>query len=409
MVAFAVMIFGGLSLKFVGQLFLSEILLAIYFLLSWLNQKSNINQESKDFFRKYFLFLSLAIMGQVVSDIYRGTEFASSTKGFFLLFFTMLNLAGLIRITQLDVKKYFWALSGWSLGLIIHALLDPPDIITNQSLLWKFGVGYPITLLFFIVLSIRKLNVFFLFIGTLIISIVHFINDARSLALFTLLSSFVVFFSSIQRQLPNKTGGTKSPLKAITQLLVIFVSLSIVMMLYLENQNENSKSAVKYREQTQTALILKPLSLLVSARSELIPQFYAVKSSPIIGYGSYALNTEVIKAKTNNFLTIRQSAYLQFRLEKSSQGLIPTHSSLFQNWVWFGILGVPFFLLVLVRGIRSLVRFDIPPILIFLVIQSSWDVVFSPYAGLRRIQYPLLILGLGIFALNSKRKRVGTS
>ena len=408
MSVFIVMALSGLSLNVFGQIYLTELILIIYIFITWLSGKKDRNIPSASFFRPYFFFIFLALAGQVISDVSRSSPMISFFKGFSLLLFTFMNLSALIQLTQLKVRKFNIAVLGWATGLIIGALFQRPDFITTQSLLWKFGFGYPLTLIFFAYVSFKRRKIITILITSLMLTTIHLLNDSRSLALFTLFSSIYILFFSKRKFQTESIIPSKNQTSRIVLIVSIFILVSFGTISYLQNLDQNNKVAQKFQEQSQSGFAFEPLSVLISARAEVIPEFIAIKNSPIIGYGSYPLNTDQIKSETNNFLTVQESRYLQKRLSVNEQNLIPTHSSIFQNWVWFGILGVPFFLLLLRHILFALIRFQANPVIVFLLIHSFWDILFSPYAGLRRIQYPLVIVALAITLKNLSKEIINT-
>jgi hypothetical protein len=71
--------------------------------------------------------------------------------------------------------------------------------------------------------------------------------------------------------------------------------------------------------------------------------------------------------------------------------LIPAHSHISGGWLEAGIFGGIFWIIALVRAVRTLVNGStafigqLAPLMTFLLVFFAWDLIFSPYGAERRL------------------------
>lgn len=391
---FMVMLASSFWVKILGQLYVVEIIFLIivmHYLLFY--------DSSKELFHprlmKYFNYLLLALMGQLITDLIRGTDKVSFLKGFSLIIFTMINLLGLVILTRNSHKSILTAIVGWSFGLILGVLLQPSAYA--QEYPWKMGFAYPVTIIYLFLISRKSMSKGVIIPLTLVIVGADLFYGARSLAAIT--------FLAVAMSIPSLNHSKKTPklkINRISNLALLLIWTSIFFAAYstLASQGvlgENSRE--KYSQQSSSSL-----GLLIAGRTEVVSQYYAIKKSPLLGYGSYAPLTAEIREKVVNSLVQNGLNPSLKELKYGTDYMIPVHSGIFEFWLWFGILGVPFFVRIIRDSLRVLFNHALNPVIVFFSLQAIWDSLFSPYMADRRIQFPLIILLL-ISTLNSKFKK----
>ena len=382
---FAVMLTSSFWIKIFGQLYVVEILFLVFVIhhvLSYDSSKLSIPPR----IRKYLMYLFLALVAQLLTDLIRGTDSFSFLKGFSLIIFTVVNLLGLMLLTRNSHNSILIAILGWSFGLILGVLVQPSTYA--QEYPWKFGFGYPITIIFLYIISRKPMKSRIILLLTLAIVGVDLFYGARSLGAITFLA--VAFCLPIFNRSKEALKPTSNRISSLA-FLIILVGTFFLAYSTLASQGvlgENSRA--KYSQQSSSSL-----GLLISGRTELVSEYYAISKSPLLGYGSYAPLTEEIRQKA--VTTLYQSG-INPTLRELKYGvdyMIPVHSGIFEFWLWFGILGIPFFLLVIKDSLAVITTKTLNPIIAFFSIQAIWDTLFSPYMADRRIQFPLTILLLG--------------
>ena len=193
----------------------------------------------------------------------------------------------------------------------------------------------------------------------------------------------------------NKPRNIKYiPILGILVILFYVMYASVASNGYL---GDEAKS--KYLQQSSSSL-----GLLISGRTEVVSEFFAISKSPLIGYGSYAPLTEEIREKVVTVLSENGINPTLKELKYGTDYRIPVHSGIFEFWLWFGILGIPFFVLIIFDSLTLVNRGNLSPVAFFLVLQIVWDSIFSPFAADRRIQFPLTILLISNYLSNYIKK-----
>jgi len=380
-----------------GQLYIAEIILLFvalskFFGIGWKQVKINSNVS------RFFKLLVLAIFGQIVSDLVRGSSGIVALKGFALLFFTLTNLYALSILIDGSIQKAYFAYAGYSCGLVVGVFLQPSIFIAEYP--WKFGFGPPLTSLFllWVAIKFKSISTLRVMTGAVLLSGLDLAYSARSLSAWTIVSVAVALLARIKL----RASTEKSPIKSM-QSRNIFLIATVGLFFFTtyavlaSSGFLGSDAELKYKLQSSSNL-----GLLISGRAELVSEAVAISRSPIIGYGSYPpLNDEIRMAS----LDILQRNNIKSPVDKLFYGenySIQVHSQIFQFWIWFGILGVFFFWFMVPVFIKALRAKKLNPFIAFLCIQGLWDIFFSPYAADRRIQVPLAIICVSIF-LNKSR------
>ena len=169
-------------------------------------------------------------------------------------------------------------------------------------------------------------------------------------------------------------------------------------------------------------------SLLVGGRAGSFAGFYSCVEQPIVGWGPWALdlagNNAKFIYKYGSYEDIRDLEWKRAQRAKTGRrgvGLIATHSTVEQFWVWFGAAGLfcsLYWAFVLLRFLRQ----DLAAVpqwfgwTMMLIPPFFWDFFFSPYSD--RVIYTLLLVaclyargvrlgrvGLPLYMLNELRRR----
>ena len=126
-----------------------------------------------------------------------------------------------------------------------------------------------------------------------------------------------------------------------------------------------------------------PLSVLLAGRGGIQVAAMAISDKPIMGHGSRAFNRK--------YITKGMRSRSKERLK-----MIPVHSCFFGAWVFSGILGVPFWIAVIVIHVqiyRSAINSTHKQFMFlasYLLADGMWHVFFSPY-GYARFPWPPLL------------------
>jgi O-antigen ligase len=135
--------------------------------------------------------------------------------------------------------------------------------------------------------------------------------------------------------------------------------------------------------------------ILLGGRPEILVSSRAVIDSPILGHGSEAKDSKYTRMLAD--IENEYGAKTPDTLGEKYGYLIPTHSHLMSAWVYAGILGAVFWIYIIVLTAKAIVttaRSQLPlkPVYISLLVLFMWDIMFSPFAGLRRVTTSLFIV-----------------
>ena len=378
---FLLMFSSFYTVQVLGSLLLVElILLGIVLIKVFNGALGKVTSNLKP----YVALLAITVASALVADLINSSPRNESLKGLSLILFTAINLCAVSILTRFDKSCLRIALLGFALSGIAGFFIQPSTYARSE--IWKFGIGFPITLALFVVVSfprIRKFKLVSLFL-ILLISGVSLYFGARSLALFT----FISVFFMVKEGKPDESR--KLPI--LQALLLLAISMSIFSVIYTNLASDGSlgvKAQSKFIAQTSTGG-----NLIVNSRSELLFAGRAIANSPILGFGSYAKMSPELKIEILNFLSKNQINYDLAPLNRNYGERIPVHSMILQWWLWFGILGICFPISLLFLYFKSVRQSDNDALSYFLAVSGIWNVLFSPYGESYRLLVPLTIVQL---------------
>jgi O-antigen ligase len=133
---------------------------------------------------------------------------------------------------------------------------------------------------------------------------------------------------------------------------------------------------------------------LFSGRGEIISAFLAVRDSPLLGHGSYAKDDKGYGYQ-GALLAGYDKVLMRWYEYNSGKDYIPTHSALWQAWVWNGLAGGIFWIYILVWILVKFSRkylFEFPDYMAYLLLSIFglfWAILFSPFS-----QKPFLAMSI---------------
>ena len=336
------------------------------------------------------------LLGQVASDLYRGTPTQNLLRGWSSIFVFLLLIATLATLLVNNVRRTYLALFGMATGGLLLPLIEPSPYFDADP--WKFGYGPPVAVLLVSWIGwncrpeAKCARLYFVSVAAL--GMFSIFDHARSLGGFLVLTAIVMWLR--QTRVGVKLSRSKVKLAHILALsLVVCVGALFVLRGYEFAAGHDwlgARAEQKYFSDEGN------WGLIIGGRAEVISGVHAVLDSPLIGYGSWARDPGF---KFRRYLTsLSQYGYRQpSELDEymTQLDLIPTHSTLLQAWVWSGILGAIFCAYILVLMVRTgvyLVSWEnelfVPSTL--LLIWRSWDLFFSPFGSDMRFEWAISII-----------------
>jgi hypothetical protein len=336
--------------------------------------------------RPLLLLLGVWLVGQILTDIYRGTAFLSWARGDANIIFFGIDLMALIALLGRSESRKVIFLFSYSVGHLLALKLQPLEGEDN----WKFGPGPAVTILVLLCSCYfyRRRNYFvvLLLLGSL--SVVDLLENCRGFVLFL----FITIALTVPI-IPERVGRLRLlPSGALGRVLVLtalalgaggaalgaveLATLSGLLQHYQQEKNERQAQS--------------PGGILIGGRPEILVSSRAVIDSPILGHGSKAKDPKYIEMLTDLQERYGISDTTPDEAENRTEGVIPSHSFLLGTWVSAGVLGAVFWIYLILPAGRALIRVSLlslplAPVYAHMLLNFMWNIFFSPFAGIHRV------------------------
>jgi O-antigen ligase len=347
------------------------------------------------FRREYLWFYLLALgwlFGTIAGDLYLGSPLANSIKGIARVVFFALDFVALAILINNNTRRMVIFLLSIFVQMIFIMRYFRGDFLTQ----WKFGGSSIVTITallissyfysrrrywicFFIVLGVAALNLIFAFRSQIA---TDFISAALILPIFA----------------KGRTSGGRT--SSFRNLLKVALLLALAGgAAFLANQAIQFAAdkglfdeSVTQKFQMQAS---GKLGVLVGGRPETLVAIQAIRDSPIIGHGSFAVDPKYLKLKQD---IQYENGYSDTDApEDLEDPAIPTHSHLTMAWVESGILGGIFWIFVLGLTFRGIMKVSftpppLAPLYSYLLLNFVWNVLYSPFGSVNRMWAAYFIL-----------------
>ena len=369
----------------VGVLTLSEILSLGYFCLNWRNvvQSAYENRLLRGVMLAWIGYLVM----QMTSDMVNDTLVSDMQRGWARLVFFGVNIAVMGHVSRFRIDRLVAFYLGYALSLLFntYAVGDP------WLLEWKFGYGPLLTLSIAFLMGLAGPGMLGRAgaLALMAAGFIHLQSNARSLGglsiLVGMLSLLAEYFS---RNLKDRSSALSA--RFLVPVLLFVFSIYQVYSYGASSGLLGEKTMEKYNKQTAEGR-----NVVSGARMEYTIAIPAILEAPVLGYGSWARNTEWVK-KYIYINKMDPTAYdAEFLMEL---GIIPTHSHILGSWAEAGFMGGFFWFLILYLtgstfvGMLRYPELPFRALLLFIVALFMWDILFSPFGLERRILDPAVIV-----------------
>lgn len=340
--------------------------------------------------------LALYFTAQVLTDVVRQTAFNELARGWSRILLFAANFLVFYLLVGLErgrLLAFAWASV---LGGLLYQFVGP-----EAEFGWKTGFAKPVTVSVILLLAMLPMAAatrrLVLPIALLLLAGLNLALDFRSLSGILTLTAVLVALPSLMRKL----GFEPRPLpwRALLPLLGLMAVITAgslkVYAHFADAGWLGEKAKTKYEDQAAFG----DLGLLLGGRNEWLASLPAIQDRPWLGHGSWPTNPTYVQAHALSLWRLG----IDHRYTLAPTDLIPTHSHLLGAWVEAGIGGAIFWLGVLVmtlRAIGNLVAWRDPlrPYFLYLLVLFLWDMLFSPFAGFRRVEdaFALLVMLRGL-------------
>ena len=362
--AFLIGLLTQSSVNVVGNMPLAEfVVLAIIALLS--TRAAVEKRVPAGLFRTplFWIFVGaqvIAFAAYVFTDLYRGSSGNDMIRGWSRMVFLGMDVVAITYLFGAQSACFISAQVGLMLGGVLAMVLEG----AQYDAYWKFGLGGPVTIAVFLISPYFGRFLRITVIGAL--ALVHLSLDFRSMGGVCLLAAMLLAVQSIPR-----------PLRAL--ILIPALLGGAALTFWMNNRQQSEDTARGSRSNVERT------AMLVAAAE-------AVVESPLIGQGSWFSNSKVM----DNFQLLRSEgarlAGVHGYAVDSEETNIAIHSQLLVSIAEGGLFGGTFFIVFGAAIVWALWYCTIrrasdagTPIYIFVLLNATWNLFFSPFSGAHRI------------------------
>jgi hypothetical protein len=393
----------------VGGTIYGQDVLALVLFPILLMQKDGVRRLAQ--VKTFFLFLGFWLLGQIITDLIRGTSSDDYIRGWSKIGFFGLQFAVLWLFLSRNFFLFVAYMFGLGCALILHTFqLEPP----YSDAPWKFGLGIGIVTLaavFGSQVSVKTKS------GNIIPAVlltiagaVTLLNGSRAVFGVALLSAGYVYVADKLSTRPRLAASIR-PAQFTGFIVAGFLFCQILISAYgflAESGTLGYEAKDKYEIQSSG-----DTNILLGGRAESLVSTVAIKDSPIIGHGSWA--HDIYYARLLRHKMTEASGHSGERIKSD---LIPSHSHLLGAWVEAGVAGALFWgwvLVLCIVGLYQLLKLQSAPspIIAVSIFSMLWDIPFSPFGAEVRFtragQIALLLYVLQVTRERRAQKRLDAS
>ncbi|GAA4042176.1 hypothetical protein [Parerythrobacter jejuensis] len=372
----------------VGQLYLLDILaLPMLALLLTLSDAGDRLYR----LRVFFIFMGLWLLGQVLTDLVRGTVPSDYLRGWSRIVFLGLHVC----VLWLWLPRRRSYMIAFAIGLGIASAYNIPEEFIKDA--WKFGYDKALvycSLGLLLVIALRYRRIQYLIPAVLaLLSLYILLQGARASFAIALFSSAVAAF--VLFVTPFKEWRRKLNFGGFAIILVggaaVIWGATFTYTAAAENGWLGREAYLKYRDQTSGEV-----PLILGGRTESLVSVRAIADSPVLGHGSWARDARYVAL--HHSIKVELGLPI-FDAQKGKRDLIPSHSYLLGSWVEAGVLGGLFWLFVLSLPFATLFQLlkreeVLAPLIAYCSFALIWSVLFSPFSGSERflVSFQLVVL-----------------
>lgn len=379
----------------IGYMGISEL---IAFLVAPIWLFKDANTLRKDGFMPIVILALMVVVGSLTSSLYNGIDFARAARGFGATYGVFAGLIFFHHLLRKDLAGVKWYLIGVALSAIItifafrggaeasKAMEKGAEAVQSGPLfiMSHFGGLATLPLFSFYLQSPTWLTaVCFIYpsVQTVLTS-----ATGRSAVMMTLMTLFLVIYADRKPARIKKIKKYFPVVMGIGFLVILLFSQVYKSAAKSGLLNEDAKA--KYEDQEGKYGKGGLLGTIMSGRAEFFVGLMAACDKPIAGFGPWPTDDnhywEQFVAKYGNMEDLE--TYVRLRAYHERMGrkiLLPVHSAIVGYWVYYGILGLPFWIYVFIK-LLQLFRYHIdavPPwfgYFAFTVPNNLWNILFSP-------------------------------
>lgn len=365
-----------IRISLIGQLSMADVILCLSSPLIF-SKKTKFTQELKLF----YILSSLWLIGAVVTDLYRGSDFTDFSRGWAMIIVFILNFTAVIALCGRKKERIIILIIGFFVAISVGRFFGLVTAEAGEDIsgtAWKMGYGHAFTMLALIVSAYLERNQATRTLGIavpFVVSAVNMVLNARSLAGITGLVA-------IANSMVGRSGRSVNKIKLAVTLVACIGAAFAISGIYRNLASSGAlgeKALEKYELRNEG-----DLNMIQAGRAEYLASVPAVIDSPILGHGSWAKDYYYVALMMNKL----EEAGIYIDMGDSEA--IPTHSHLMGSWVQHGIFGGIFWIWAIYICLRACYAVLTRPtplasFTLFIGLNMIWDVLFSPFGMDRRV------------------------
>lgn len=386
-ILFLIPLLLNIRINFIGSISVGEILLIAASPFSFVGLRELFAIRR---FRVILTLLVLYLASLMVADFVRGTGAVDYLRGWFriaMTIFAFIVIGGLIRQRE-DRVGVFMAGFALSAFFVYGAAVDL-ELLSGAER-FKYSIGPCLAILVFLLISrLGAENRPYLYALPLVLGLGSLLLNSRSLGGIVLLATAVPL---VVRRPSYSLKMLRLEFLSYGVALVFAVVMLVGAYNYAAPRGHLGEAA---REKYVTQADKSGKFTLLAGRDEVYYTIPKIIESPFLGWGSWYKDWAYVFNRTMELGNSENGARY---ISDTRQGLVPSHSHLFGGWMEAGLIGGVFWAYVLFSAARpillgsfhllSFTRFAA----LFVLLNFAWDIVFSPYAGERRVWTGFMLL-----------------
>lgn len=409
---FCVGLFSITQIRVIGALPLCEIVTIPIGLLLFFKLPQYFGNNR---FRNIVLLGLFWFLGAYISDVYNGTITNDILKGLGTIAFFVTNLVFSYWALKDNHYRIIWFLTGAFLSSFLQLFMFTSISLQQQMVengltgVWEVWSVYfisPVVLIFafYYYESHRKLVIALIFFY----AVYCIFNMSRNqFLIYSLVGLLLITFGSVKSYKEGLIKQRFLQSRSLRYLFLIFLGLFVVKGSYEYLAGQGYLGEGAYRKYVMQKVDSK--LGLASGRKEFWMGLYAVKDSPILGFGSFAKDNSNYALKfLQKFDPDNLIAINSFRYETD----IPAHSHIVCAWVWHGLSGLIFWSYIVYLIFLFLWKYLMkdPLLIAFSILMSFlflWNIFFSPFGNRigETMRIVFIILSMNYLDKQNSRKK----
>ena len=338
--------------------------------------------------RRLLILLSLCLLwliGATISNIFNHSSDLDFLRGdgSIALYTAIIPVAYWCLYDKPKRVIYFFA--GLAISAILHYYIqERPIMPERQAYKWiVYAFQYAIILIASLCIWKRRLSpvAYIILLSFGVWGLFHF---SRNTFLVFTFATVLIFFAALIKKLTANPFAAQRAFNSNVFLLFVILGITFFGVKTTYEQLASSGSLGEWPQEKYELQKSSPVGL-ASGRKDFIISWEVIKESPLLGYGSYAKDKDLLAYRKARALDLLYPYEVE-QADKATELFLPGHSHILGAWVYNGILGLPVWLyslfLIALFFLKALYRQpSIAPILIVWSMLTVWDILFSPFAN----------------------------